>query len=208
LIAAQRFFCAAAMRFRPAALIFEGAWFLAEADFLAGWAGSVFALWSAQRLRCAAAILSRTAALSFRFIGAFEAGAEVRLKAFGVAIWPSTARASSSLEISASSSATIEAIDIRAFLPQEGYPSRSLQTFIFRKYHFIGRWGEGPIRSGRHRLGQVYDGFADVSGTPSSWRNGAGTSALNRHRTVIGFSTMTRNRQDHNCELLRGRVEV
>lgn len=57
----------------------------------------------------------------------------------------------------------------------------------FHKHHFIGRWGE-RIRAGWQRLGQGYYGFAGVSGTPSSWCNGAGTSVLNRHRTVMGFS--------------------
>jgi hypothetical protein len=112
------------MRFLPAALIFEVAGFLAREDFSAGAAGSdLVAFCFAQRLRCAAAILSRASALIFRCFGLFAVLAEACLGASGVAIWPSTARACSSLEISASSSAMIEAIDIRTSLSQKGYPS-------------------------------------------------------------------------------------
>jgi hypothetical protein len=67
LTAAQRFFCAAAIRFRAAALILR---FLAgAAAFFVTLTGAVFtvALVAAQRFRCAAAIFLRAAALIVRF---------------------------------------------------------------------------------------------------------------------------------------------
>jgi len=86
LIAAQRLLCAAAIRLRPAALIFETTRFLAAADFFRSAAGSdAVAFCFAQRLRCAAAILSRAAALSFRFAGSFAAEPAACFEALGVA---------------------------------------------------------------------------------------------------------------------------
>ena len=74
--AAQRFLCAAAMRFRAAAPIFR---FLAGgADFFAALAGAGFAAFfaAAQRFRCAAAIRSRDAALSLRLLGLVDGAAD------------------------------------------------------------------------------------------------------------------------------------
>jgi hypothetical protein len=79
LIAAHSFFCAAAIRFRAAALICRLAGSLVGAvGFFSGWAAAVFAaiLVAAHLFRCAAAIRYRPSALSFRVEG-FLAGAAV-----------------------------------------------------------------------------------------------------------------------------------
>jgi hypothetical protein len=54
------------------------------------------------------------------------------------------------------------------------------KTSLYRKVEGI------DLRGRSSALCQA--GFAVVSGTPSSCRNGAGTSVFNRQRTVIGFS--------------------
>src|SRR3569833_2955029 len=105
------------MLFRPSALIFEIAGLLAAVLFFAGGADWDCAFCSAQRLRCATAILFRAAALILRFVVDDVAGAALCLEAFGVAFWPSAARACSCIEISASSSAMIEAIDMGSSFP-------------------------------------------------------------------------------------------
>jgi hypothetical protein len=115
LIAAHRFFCAAAIRLRTAALIPR---FLAgTAAFFATLAGAGFAafLTAAQRFRCASPIRLRAAALNLRRFAAFLTGEAV------LSMLDSSTRAFWSLSSSASIAAMIEFVSIRIFLSRKSY---------------------------------------------------------------------------------------